>query len=529
MVNIGGKASYQREDFANSPLEEALPVSISTPEDDEVATLALLLVLDRSGSMTMADPRTKLSRIDLAKEGAIQALRTVQLGEYAGVMAFDFTPYWAVPLRQLRTAQDVQDAVIRISLISADGGTNIYQALRDARLAIARTQARVKHIVLLSDGESNEDRFSSLLSRIRQDGITVSTVAVGSDAGTELLEGIAKAGLGRYYFTSTPDNIPQIMTKEARLAARSQEQERTFTPRMVASAPAVKGMDPLDWPELTGYMRVNAKPSAEILMQSDLGDTILAQWQLGLGRSVAWMADAGEEWAAAWQNDPAFARLWPQAVRWAMAPPAPSDLYVAIETDGDLATVRVEALNDDGSFRNLAATRLDVVGPDGEGRQLAVPQVAPGSYAVTFTAAERGPYAVQVTQAQADGTVVAQTTTGFAIPYAREYAAARANRVLLERLAAETGGLRLDSPAASFSRDTVREWQPQPLWHYLFAAALVLFIADVAVRRFRLTPTDLPAAMGTLARRLWAWRPSGWRAALRGLSPLRASRSRPRL
>jgi hypothetical protein len=101
--------------------------------------------------------------------------------------------------------------------------------------------------------------------------------------------------------------------------------------------------------------------------------------------------------------------------------------------------------------------------------------------------------------------------------------------VLLERLAAETGGLRLDSPAASFSRDTVREWQPQPLWHYLFAAALVLFIADVAVRRFRLTPTDLPAAMGTLARRLWAWRPPGWRAALRGLSPLRASRSRPRL
>jgi trans-aconitate methyltransferase len=101
--------------------------------------------------------------------------------------------------------------------------------------------------------------------------------------------------------------------------------------------------------------------------------------------------------------------------------------------------------------------------------------------------------------------------------------------VLLERLAAETGGLRLDSPAASFSRDTVREWQPQPLWHYLFAAALVLFIADVAVRRFRLTPTDLLAALGTLARRLWGWRPSGWRAALRGLSPLRASRSRPRL
>ncbi len=530
LVNIGGRASYQREDFANSPLEAALPVSISTPEDDEVATLALLLVLDRSGSMTMADARQgKLSRIDLAKEGAIQAVRTVQLGEYVGVMAFDFTPYWAVPLRQLRTTQDIQDAVIRISLISADGGTNIYQALRDARLAIARTQAQVKHIVLLSDGESSEDRFSSLLSRIRQDGITVSTVAVGSDAGTALLESIAQAGQGRYYFTSTPDNIPQIMTNEARLAARSQEQERTFTPRMVASAPAVKGMDPLDWPELTGYMRVNAKPSAEILMQSDLGDTILAQWQLGLGRSVAWMADAGEEWAAAWRDDAAFARLWPQAVRWAMAPPAPADLQVTIETDGDLATVRVESREADGSFRNLAATRLDVVGPDGEGRGLAVPQVAPGSYAVTFAAAERGPYAVQVTHTAADGTVIAQTTTGFAIPYAREYAAARANRVLLERLAAETGGLRLDSPAASFSRDTVREWQSQPLWPYLFAAALVLFIADVAVRRFRLTPTDLPAAVGALAGRLWAWRPARWRAALRGLSPLRASRSRPRL
>ena len=164
--------------------------------------------------MTMADARQgKLSRIDLAKEGAIQAVRTVQLGEYVGVMAFDFTPYWAVPLRQLRTTQDIQDAVIRISLISADGGTNIYQALRDARLAIARTQAQVKHIVLLSDGESSEDRFSSLLSRIRQDGITVSTVAVGSDAGTALLESIAQAGQGRYYFTSTPDNIPQIMTQ----------------------------------------------------------------------------------------------------------------------------------------------------------------------------------------------------------------------------------------------------------------------------------------------------------------------------
>ncbi|MAG35510.1 MAG: hypothetical protein CL878_04595 [Dehalococcoidia bacterium] len=530
LVNIGGKNSYQREGFANSPLESALPVSISTPDKDEVASLALLLVLDRSGSMTMADASDgQLSRIDLAKEGAIQALRTVQLGEYVGVMAFDFTPYWAVPLRQLQAPGDVQDAVDRISLISADGGTDIYQALRDARLAIARTQARVKHIVLLSDGETTGGRFSALLSRMRQDGITVSTVAVSSDAGTDLLEGIAQAGRGRYYFTTTPDNIPQIMTKEARLAARSQQQERDFTPRLVASAPAVKGMDPLDWPELSGYTRVNAKPSAEILMQSDLGDTILAQWQLGLGRAVAWMADAGEEWASAWQGDPAFARLWPQAVRWAMAPPTPSDLHVAIETSGDLATVRVEALADNGSFRNLAATRLELVGPDGEGRELTAPQVAPGRYAVTFMAAERGPYAVRVTQAQDDGTVVAQTLTGFAIPYAREYAAARANRVLLERLAAETGGLQLDSPAASFSRDTVHDWQPQPVWHYLFATALVLFVVDVAVRRFRLTPADLPGALGALGRRVWALRPTGWRSVLRGLSPLRTSRQRPRI
>ena len=136
---------------------------------------------------------------------------------------------------------------------------------------------------------------------------------------------------------------------------------------------------------------------------------------------------------------------------------------------------------------------------------------------------------MRVTQAQADdGTLLGQTTTGFAVPYEREHAAVAANRVLLERLAAETGGPRLADAAASFSRETAHRRQPQPVWPYLIAGALVMFILDVAVRRFRLTPADVPLALrmaaGWLARLHW----SRWRLPVPWLSPLRPSRPKHR-
>jgi Mg-chelatase subunit ChlD len=514
LVAIGGQRTFGLGEYADSPLEAALPVTVAPPEKEQVATLALVLLIDRSGSMSATDTADRRTdRMTLAREGAILAVETLNMGDQIGVIAFDHRAEWVSELRTLRGPDDVRAVADQIARLRAEGGTEFLDALTKAYQGLQQTQARVKHVILVTDGEAPEVGLPPLLGAMRRAGITVSTLGVSGDisgSGQAVLERIARAGQGRYYFTNTADDVPQILMQETRLAGRSMIQEREFTPRLTTPASAVRGLVPAEFPTLHGHVRVSPKAGSETVLSSDQGEAVLAQWQYGLGRAVAWTADAQDEWARNWAGTASFMRLWPQAVRWTMRAPLDPQTQVFVHRDGEAAIVRVESLDPSGQFRNFLSSTADIVGPDGTGKRIALPQVAPGRYVARFPLATPGVYFIHVSQLGEDGALVAEHTTGIALPHLPEYQLSPANRILLERLAAESGGPVVNLPVEAWRRDTQPAWQPQDVWNYLIMAALVLFIADVAVRRLRPTLGDVAAGRAAAARllrgRIGTWR-----------------------
>ena len=509
LVVIGGDQTFGLGDYADTPLEAALPVTVQPPDRDQVASLALVLVIDRSGSMAATDTvDRRASRLDLAKEGAILAVETLKEGDQAGVIAFDTTAQWVADLQTLAGPGDVRNVANRIATIQLGGGTDFIDGLSLAYRQLQQSSARVKHVILLTDGEAPEAGIPQLLAAMRRGGITVSTLGVSNDisgSGKAVLERIARTGQGRSYFTNTPNDVPRIMTQEARLAGRSYKEEHDFKPRLMTPAPPVRGLVPSEFPDLHGYVRTSPKRAAEVILASDQNEPILAEWQYGLGRAMAWTSDAegpwGRDWATAGAPSDAFKRFWPQAVRWTMPAPASPDLRVSVTGDGVTASVRVESFTPEGTYRNLLQSAMDVSFPDGSGQRQPLLQTAPGRYEGHFALNGDGVYALQVTQTDDAGNPVASETTGYALPYSPEYAITPANRILMERLAADTGGPVLNRPEEAWRRDTAHALQPQDVWIEALALALVVFVADVAVRRLRPEARDLRRAGGA-ARRL---------------------------
>lgn len=500
LVVLGGERTFGLGDYADTPLEAALPVTVQPPDRDQAATLAVILVVDRSGSMSTADTSDRrATRMELAKEGAIQAVEALQEGDQVGVVAFDYTPRWTSEVRPIRGPGDVRAVTDRIAAIQPDGGTDIYAALESAYRGLQQVSARVKHVILLTDGEGTPAPYPTLLAAMRRAGITISAVGVASESGQRDLQTIARLGQGRYYFSKTAQDIPKIMTQEARLAGRSFKQERDFKPRLVTPAPAVRGLVPIDFPALHGYVRVSPKAGSETVLASDQEEVILSQWQYGLGRSVVWTADAQGAWSADWVRTDQFRQLWTQTARWSMRSPAEPGLQVSVRGDGEQAVIRVESFEPTGEFRNLLNTVADVAMPDGTSKRLTLPQAAPGRYEGRMALVGAGVYFLQVTQTEAGGTAVAQQTAGYAMPQAPEYQLTATNRLLMERIAAETGGPTIFDPQDSWRRDTRSGLPPQEVWSYLMMAALLLFVSDVAVRRLRPSLVDavrLPARLG---------------------------------
>lgn len=510
LVVVGGERTFGLGDYGDTPLEEALPVTVQPPDREQSASRAIVLVIDRSGSMSAADTGDRrTTRMQLAKEGAIQAVETLQEGDQVGIVAFDYSPRWIADVRTIRGPADVRAVSDRIATIQPDGGTDIYSALDYAHKGLVQVSARVKHIILLTDGEQGSPApFVPLINSMRRAGMTLSTVGVSGDIGSRAqadMQDWARRGQGRYYFTNSARDVPRIMTQEARLAGRSFKQERDFKPRLVTPSPAVRGLVPNDFPALHGYVRVSPKAGSETVLTSDQEEVILSEWQYGLGRALVWTPDAQGEWSRDWAASEQYARLWPQAVRWTMPAPDTAGLRVAVQGDGRRAAIRVESFEGEGNFRNSLQTAADVAQPDGTVDRLSVPQTAPGRYEGDFALSRPGVYFIRVTQTDPySGRLVASRTTGYALPHLPEYAVNPANRVLLERLAAETGGPLVSQPEESWGRVTKQRPQLQRVWPELLAGALILFVADVAVRRLRLTRGDFafPLAPGQRAQGL---------------------------
>ena len=483
LVVVGGDQAYGPGGYARTPLEEMLPVRMDLRGRTLSASVALVLAIDTSGSMG-GGPEGG-TKMDLAKEAALSAAEL--LGEYdrLGIVAFEDTSRWVLDLQPATDLEAVQQA---IAAMQPGGGTDVYPALLDAYLALLRSDAKVKHVILLTDGQTPSKDWDFLTERYRAADITLSTIAIGSDADYQLLQRLAERGGGRFYEGNDPFDLPRLVVKETLQVQRAAVVEQDFKPIRVVSNPAIDGLDFQAAPPLRGYVATTPKPGSSVLLASSQLDPILTEWQYGLGRVLAWASDARNRWSARWLDGwPDFSRFWSQVVRRAARPPDDPNRSLHVRVEGRQGVIRLESRSDEHAYLNFLPSRATVVEPNGQSIEVRLPQTAPGLYEGTFPLQGNGAYLVQAVQEDRDGSAATQSG-GVVVPYSQEYRSLGINYALLQDLARRTGGRVLDEPAAAFAPLSSAEAgrQPRPLWPWLATLAGILFVADVAIRRLRL-------------------------------------------
>lgn len=490
LVVVGGPTSYGVGGYFHTPLEETLPVEMQIKDEQRRPSLALVFVIDKSGSM--AEFSGGATKADLAKEAAIRSVELLSAGDKVGVVAFDESASWVVDVTEL---SDPQAVINRIGTIRPDGGTDIMAGLQAVARVLPDDDSQVKHVILLTDGGADETGIPELVRTLHDEaGVTLTTVGVGSDAAPYLPE-LAEIGGGRYHFAAEPRAIPSIFTEETLLATRSYIIEEEFFPSQVSPSPILAGIE--ETPALFGYVGTTIKPAAQSILISKQKDPVLAAWQYGLGRAVAWTSDATGRWATNWLNWAEFPKFWSQLVRYTINESAQSNVEVSVATQGDRARVTVDAQSEGADYLNGYRMRANIIGADGQPQAVDLVQVAPGRYEGEFTPTEPGAYLIRVDGSQPGSDASVAQTSGWVLSYSPEYRNVESDPAMLARLAAITGGgLGPENPAGIFTHDLPADRATRPIWPWLLALAALLLPFDIAVRRIVLGRYDLERAWG---------------------------------
>lgn len=472
---LGSENSFGLGGYYKTPIEEILPVRTDTEKKKETPSLAMVLVIDKSGSMGGI-------KIELAKVAARSAAELLGRRDKIGVIAFDGSPFWIV---EMHSASDKLYISDQIGSITAGGGTNLYPALQQAYFALTQTTAKLKHVIALSDGHSQPGDWYGIASSMRAENITMSTVGIGSGADMNLLGNLANWGGGRDYFTQDPYNVPQIFAKETVTASKSAIIDEPFIPQRIKPTQVLNGIDLEAAPFLLGYVSTQPRPTAEIFLVSDRGDPVLASWQYGLGKSAAFTSDAKARWASDWLEWPGYSKFWTQLVRDTMRKTTLSNFQAEIKQEKGMAHLAIDALSDTGDFLNELESDISLIPPGLKKKELTVAQTAPGRYELDFPTQDVGPYFVNVIQKQG-GEMVNTQVTGTVVSYPEEYVVHNANDALLTQLSTVSGGKFDLSPQDTFRTPEHPVLLRIHLWRPFLITALILLLIDIALRRIDL-------------------------------------------
>lgn len=524
LIMLGGELSYGAGGYMQSPIEQVLPVSMDVRASNQRASLALAFVMDKSGSMarchaggaTQFEPtmRTEfgVSKVEVAKLAIEKAAAVLNSSDQVGVETFDTSPQWLVPMQALSNI-GVQGITQNIDPVQAEGNTDLYSGLQAAIAQLSQTNATIKHIILISDGWTDQVDFSALFTQMDQDSITLSTVGAGQGPG-QLLQELAQKGGGRYYAAQDDRDIPDIVLRETVRLAGSYYVEQPFVPLVARQSPILNGLDLKAMPQLLGYNGSTIKPSADLILKSPLGDPILAEWQYGLGRSVAWTPDVKGRWATNWIRWPQFSQFAGQMIGWVLPKTSAPGLETSFEAVAGGVGIaqnydaRIQSVDSTGAPRNFLQTTIVLTGTASQPISSTLLQKAPGVYDGLLRNLQQGVYQVQISQTNPiSGSLVASQQTGLVVPYPSEYRlspdAALNAQALLSDLAQLGNGVELDvnEPAAAFRHDITSQPRRVPLWPWLLAIAILLLPLDVAIRRLTFTWSDARRLLGRGGRR----------------------------
>ncbi len=487
-IMAGGPNSFGAGGYYGTRLERLLPVRFDSEKRQDQPTLALALCIDRSGSMTG-------EKLELAKEAARATTEILGSSDLIGVIAFDSSARVLVRLQRAANRLRILGDIARLR---SGGGTSIKPALVEAYSQLGAATARVKHVILLSDGQSSWAGIPQLVDEMAQARITVSAVGVGSGADRTQLQMIAERGGGRFYHTDDPRSIPKIFTKETTQVARSAVVEESFSVRPVKKANVLGGIDWSSAPPLRGYVSTRPKAGGEVLLaSSNHGEPILATWRVGLGKAAAFTSDAKSRWAAHWLRWRGYTQFWAQLVREVMRHRMRRSFEMKARVDRGSVRVTVDALDRADRFINGLESTLTVMDPRNPSRAkvtLSMEQDAAGRYTASFPLPFHGPLLLRASH-RTDGKVVAQSEAAISAPYPEEYAHLIQDRDRLARAAGFSGGEVDPAAGEVFSAHNERVLHHKELWSTVILLLLGLLVLDVGLRRVRLMGHRKPPSL----------------------------------
>ena len=479
LIMVGGDTSFGAGYYKKTPVEQALPVFMDAPTDIKLSELYLVFVIDKSSSMTSS--YKDKSKLEMAKIAAFSSIEMLNPTDSVGIVTFDTEFGWTVPITSAAERQKIAE---NLSRVVEGGGTDLYPALKDVQSVLQQITSGKKHVIVLSDGETEEADFQSLVRSMSASGISISTVSIGQGSNITLMRSIAEWGLGRSYYTDDPNTIPTIFTSETKIISKKTITEKTMQPLVKFSNEILQGLVNVKLPAIYGQVVTYPKPGSEVLIETAQGP-LLAAWQYGLGRSVAFTSDLSNRWGKDWIKWTHFGKFTSQMVKWAQRKETPKQFLAAIDSRGAKGNLLVDVTTDQNRFVNHLELNTNVLLPSGHYQTFAMAQIAPGRYAGTFPAEEIGAYYFSVFSTSGNDAGTARTF-GFGIPYSEEFNRTAVNEDLLEDLASTTKGrvMSIDNIPADLFKDESDSKQSQtPIWPYLVMIFLLLLIADVAARK----------------------------------------------
>jgi Mg-chelatase subunit ChlD len=480
LVATGGGHLFGDAGFVGTPLERILPVTLQSqrPEPRQRDPIAIYLLIDRSNSMGYASSALGYGqKMEYAKRAALAVLDQLGPRDLVGAIAFDSQPYELGPLVPLADGRAALAA--KIGRLQYGGGTDFKDALDTARRALVAAGNRVRHIVLLTDGDTNRraEDHDELIAALARDEVTVTTIRIGSDTvNLDLLERISSATGGAFHHVDDVEALPQLMISDTQHLVDAAAARRELAPHVAEPGGLLAGLDDDDFPPVSRWALTQAKRGADVRLYVDDGERrvpLLATWQYELGRVAVVPLDF-QAGAAGWPTWPGFAKLWSQLATWAAPRALPSERRLVARRAGAGTLVVLDTMADDAGPFTVRVDRGDPVAlrPAGRRRfEAVVPALAPGVHAATLGSGQGD---------EATDLVVPERASD-----SREFRVDGPDLALLERLAAVTGGRVGPEPAdVLVARPGVRR-RAMPLDPFLVPLALALVLADVALRRLR--------------------------------------------
>lgn len=460
LIVVGGEKSFALGGYKGTNIEKMLPVQCEMKGNKKHPNTGLVLVIDCSGSME--DSSNGIKKIEMAKEAAIKSVDILDEDDYVGVLAFSDKLEWVVPFQKAESKEKIKND---IGLLSSKGGTLIIPALNKTEDILKQSNTKVKHIILLSDGQAEKEGYEFILNKFKEDKITLSTVAVGSDSDKNVLNNMSDQTNGRSYIATNLYDIPNIFAKETYIATKKYLNNEQFKPVVVNETDILKDTD---IPDLYGYTGTGIKKNANLILKSDKDDPILASWNYGIGKVIVFTSDLNGKWSRDWIESSYFEDTWRNIINYSFND---NNMDLDIRQYGPVVDVFVN------STESNLRSEVSINGEDYKD-DIELDEVSKGKFKGSFTLDNTGDYSVSIKLKDNDK-VVKNETRIIHLDYSPEYDVGKSNDLdLFYDADFVNGDVDVFKVPIKNKNRAVRE-----LGFILLPIALCLFIADIGVRR----------------------------------------------